>query len=174
MRKQPEDRPGGAKQVSRAELGDLGTRLREDGQRIVFTNGCFDLLHVGHLRYLEQARRLGDVLVIGLNTDESVRGLKGPSRPILPEDERAELLAGLACVDYVTLFGEPTPHEVIRALRPHVHVKGGDYSADELPEAEVVHAVDGEVVIMPLVPGRSTSSLIERILETGGERAGQS
>lgn len=152
--------------IPRSELGALGDTLRAAGRRIVFTNGCFDLLHVGHLRYLEQARALGDVLVVGLNADASVRGLKGPKRPVVPEDERAELLAGLRCVDYVTLFEEPVPNETLAALRPHFHVKGGDYEAESLPETPLVRSLGGEVVIMPLVEGRSTTNVVQRILES--------
>jgi rfaE bifunctional protein nucleotidyltransferase chain/domain len=152
--------------VTRAELPGLGERLRAEGRRVVFTNGCFDLFHVGHLRYLTQARALGDVLVVALNSDAGVRRLKGPSRPILPEDERAELLVGLACVDYVTLFDEQLPNDTLTALRPHLHVKGGDYEAERLPETPLVRSLGGEVVIMPLVEGRSTTSLIQRILES--------
>ena len=148
-----------------SELAKLGERLRAEDRRVVFTNGCFDVLHVGHLRYLRQARAEGDVLVVGINTDAGVRRLKGPARPFVPEDERAELLAGLECVDYVTLFDEPTPVETIAALRPHVHVKGGDYSPEQLPEAEIVRSYGGEVRIMPLVPGRSTTDLVRRIEE---------
>jgi len=152
--------------VPRAELSALGDSLRAAGRRIVFTNGCFDLLHVGHLRYLEQARALGDVLVIGLNTDASVRRLKGPKRPVVPESERAELLAGLRCVDYVTLFDEPLPNDTLSALRPDFHVKGGDYDVESLPETPLVRALGGEVVIMPLVEGRSTTNVVQRILES--------
>ncbi|MFN3650820.1 MAG: D-glycero-beta-D-manno-heptose 1-phosphate adenylyltransferase [Armatimonadota bacterium] len=155
------------KLVSREQLSSLGDRLRAEGRRVVFTNGCFDLLHVGHLRYLAQARELGDALVVGVNTDAGVRRLKGPSRPLVSEEERAELLAGLECVDWVTLFDEPTPVATIAALRPHLHVKGGDYRPDDLPEAEVVRSYGGEIAIMPLVPGRSTTSLAEKIRETG-------
>jgi rfaE bifunctional protein nucleotidyltransferase chain/domain len=151
--------------IPRADLAALGERLRSEGRRIVFTNGCFDLLHVGHLRYLREARAHGDVLVVGVNTDAGVRRLKGPSRPVVPEEERAELLAGLECVEYVTLFDEPLPDRAITLLRPHVHVKGGDYRAEELPEAETVRACGGEVVIVPLVPGRSTTDLVQRIRE---------
>lgn len=155
----------------REGLVRLGERLRAEGRRVVFTNGCFDLLHVGHLRYLQQARGAGDALVVGVNTDAGVRRLKGPSRPVVPEQERAELLAGLECVDYVTLFDEPTPVETIALLRPAVHVKGGDYRPEELPEAEVVRACGGEVVIMPLVPGRSTTNIMSRIQELISEEA---
>jgi D-glycero-beta-D-manno-heptose 1-phosphate adenylyltransferase len=151
------------KLVSREGLRALGETVRAAGQTLVFTNGCFDLLHVGHLRYLQQARAVGDVLVVGLNTDRSVQRLKGPERPILPEGERAELLAGMECVSYVTLFDEPTPEEVIRLLRPAVHVKGGDYREEDLPEAGLVRACGGRVLIMPLVPGRSTTDLVARI-----------
>jgi rfaE bifunctional protein nucleotidyltransferase chain/domain len=149
--------------IARADLAALGETLRAEGRRIVFTNGCFDLLHVGHLRYLEGARALGDVLVVAVNTDAGVRRLKGPERPLVTQEERAELLAGLRCVDYVTLFDEPLPNATIEALRPHVHVKGGDYSAETLPETAVVRAYGGEVVIMPLVPGRSTTELARRL-----------
>lgn len=162
------------KVVGSEALRGIGDRLRAEGKRIVFTNGCFDILHVGHLRYLQAARALGDALVVGVNSDAGVRRLKGPGRPIVPEEERAELLAGLACVDYVTLFGEPLPNETIEALRPHIHVKGGDYTAEALPEAETVRACGGEVVILPLVPGRSTTWILERIAgspETAGTTA---
>lgn len=153
--------------ISRSELAQLGEDLRADGKRVVFTNGCFDVLHVGHLRYLQQARGLGDALVVGVNSDAGVRRLKGPQRPIVPEEERAELLAGLACVDYVTLFDEPLPNQTLSALRPHIHVKGGDYEAERLPETPLVRSMGGEVVIVPLVEGRSTTDVVRRILESG-------
>jgi rfaE bifunctional protein nucleotidyltransferase chain/domain len=137
----------------------------------VFTNGVFDLMHVGHLRYLQAARALGDRLVVGVNADRSVKRLnKGPDRPILPEDERAELLAGLACVDFVTIFDEPTADAVLAALKPQVYAKGGDYSPDSLPEAPTVRSYGGRIEILPFVPGRSTTSLIARILATTPER----
>lgn len=129
----------------------------------VFTNGCFDLMHVGHLRYLQAARALGDRLVIGLNSDASVQRLKGETRPILPEDERAELLAGLGCVDFVTIFDEPTADPLLALLKPQIYAKGGDYTPETLPEAPTVRAYGGEIRIIPFVPGRSTTSLIERI-----------
>ena len=143
--------------------------MRAEGKRVVFTNGCFDVLHVGHLRYLREARELGDALVVGVNSDASVRRLKGPQRPIVPEEERAEMLAGLACVDYVTVFGEATPIATIGRLRPHVHVKGGDYEAETLPETAVVRGGGGEVVIVPLVPGRSTTDIVRRISQAVSE-----
>lgn len=151
------------KLVARDKLPALGEQLRAAGRRVVFTNGCFDLLHVGHTRYLRQARALGDVLVVALNTDRGVSRLKGPTRPLIPETERAELLAELTCVDYVTLFDEPLPNDTILALRPHVHVKGGDYTADALPETPVVRSYGGEVRILPLTPDRSTTRLAEAL-----------
>jgi rfaE bifunctional protein nucleotidyltransferase chain/domain len=156
--------------LSRPDLvRELETR-RARGERIVFTNGCFDILHVGHARYLAQARALGDMLVVGLNSDRSVQELKGPNRPLVPEQERAELLAHLAAVDYVSIFDELRPNALIEAVRPHTHVKGGDYRADELPEAPVVRQFGGEIVILPLVEGRSTTNIIARILQVYGER----
>ncbi len=149
----------------REELRKIVEDLKARAKRIVFTNGCFDLLHVGHVRYLEKAKTLGDVLVIGLNSDRSVRSLKGPQRPILSQDERAELLSSLACVDFVTIFDEPTPLELISLLLPHVLVKGGDWTKDAIVGREVVEASGGEVVVLPFVEGFSTSQLIKTILE---------
>jgi rfaE bifunctional protein nucleotidyltransferase chain/domain len=147
------------------EIETLGESLRGQNQRTVFTNGHFDLLHVGHLRYLQAARALGDVLVVGVNDDAVTTARKGPSRPILPEDERAELLAGLACVDYVTIFHEATAERAVGLLRPDVYVKGGDYGPGgaELPEARVVAGYGGETVILPLEQGRSTSAIVAAI-----------
>ncbi|HEX5164073.1 MAG TPA: adenylyltransferase/cytidyltransferase family protein [Thermomicrobiales bacterium] len=152
------------------QLGPLGNDLREQRRRIVFTNGHFDLLHVGHLRYLQAARGLGDVLVVGVNDDAVTTLRKGRDRPILPEGERAELLAGLMCVDYATIFHEETAELAVRLLRPDVYVKGGDYGPGgaELPEARVVAEYGGETVILPLEPGRSTSAIVAAI------RAGES
>ncbi|MBI2940948.1 MAG: adenylyltransferase/cytidyltransferase family protein [Chloroflexi bacterium] len=139
------------------------------GQRIVLTNGCFDLLHVGHVRSLAAARQVGDCLVVGVNDDESVRRLKGPTRPIVPATERAELIAALACVDEVVVFGGPTAVELVQAVRPEVYVKGDDYGSDgkPLPEADVVESYGGRVALLALVPGRSTSDLIATILGRG-------
>lgn len=143
------------------------TRLAAEGKRLVMTNGVFDLLHVGHARYLAQARALGDALLVAMNDDASVRRLKGPSRPIVPLADRAELLAALAVVDYVVPFGERTASQVVEALQPDIYVKGGDYGPDKpLPEAEVVHAYGGEVRILPFVENRSTSDLVRAILAT--------
>ncbi len=131
--------------------------------RTVFTNGCFDLLHVGHLRYLQAARSLGDRLVVGLNSDASVRGLKGPERPLVTEFERAEMLLGLSCVDAVVIFDEPTAERAIRVIRPSLYAKGGDYRPETLPETPAVVTGGGEVVILPFVEGRSTSALVARM-----------
>ncbi|MFQ5465907.1 MAG: D-glycero-beta-D-manno-heptose 1-phosphate adenylyltransferase [Thermodesulfobacteriota bacterium] len=139
--------------------------LRKKGRRIVFTNGCFDIIHAGHVRYLTRARALGDVLVVGLNSDSSVRSVKGPSRPIVPEKERAEVLAALAPVDYVVLFSEPTPLRLIEAIAPDVLVKGSDWAAGEIVGAEAVKKRGGRVARVRLVKGRSTTNIIKRILE---------
>lgn len=136
---------------------------RAAGARIVSTNGVFDLLHVGHLRYLQAARRCGDLLVVGVNSDACTRLLKGPSRPFIPEAERAEMLAGLQCVDYVTLFDEPTPVRLLATIRPHLHVKGGDYEIDQMPETAVVRQHGGDVITVDFVPAHSSSGIIERI-----------
>lgn len=142
---------------------ELAARLaRPRSERVVFTNGCFDVLHRGHVEYLESARRLGDLLVVGLNTDDSVRRLKGPSRPVNPEDDRAYVLAGLAAVDYVTFFAEDTPRDLIVALLPDVLVKGGDYRKEDIVGGAEVEAAGGEVVVAPLVPGRSTTAILNR------------
>lgn len=153
--------------VGTHELTALGEQLRKAGKTVVFTNGHFDLLHVGHLRYLQAASELGDLLVVGVNDDRITTERKGPERPILPEDERAELLAGLGCVDYVTIFHEPTATETINLLRPDIYVKGGDYApgGTALPEAVPVEAYGGRVVILPLVAGRSTSEIFLAIRE---------
>ncbi|MGA2420407.1 MAG: D-glycero-beta-D-manno-heptose 1-phosphate adenylyltransferase [Candidatus Acidiferrum sp.] len=136
---------------------------RPAGQRVVFTNGCFDLLHPGHIRTLEEARQLGDALVVGLNSDRGVRELKGPGRPILPERERAEILAALECVDAVVIFDEPTPREIIAALLPDVLVKGGDWAGDQIVGREEVEAAGGRVVSIPVAPGYSTTAILQKI-----------
>jgi rfaE bifunctional protein nucleotidyltransferase chain/domain len=138
---------------------------RQDaGHKVVFTNGCFDLLHLGHVRYLEAARSQGDALIVGVNTDASVSRLhKGPGRPVTPEADRARVLASLACVDQVVLFDEDTPLELITRLKPDVLVKGGDYQLHEIVGREVVEARGGQVLALPFVPGYSTTALIERI-----------
>ncbi len=144
----------------------LRGRLRRDRPAtVVFTNGCFDLLHRGHTEYLFAARALGDLLVVGLNTDASVRRLKGEGRPVTPQEDRARVLAALECVDAVTLFDEETPLDLISALAPDVLVKGGDYRADDIVGADVVRAAGGRVVVLPFSAGHSTSDLIRRIRE---------
>ena len=149
---------------TRAELSKLLAERRKKGQRIVFTNGCFDLLHIGHTRYLQAARELGDVLVVGVNTDASVRAQKkGDGRPIVPEAQRAEVLAALAPVDYVVLFEEPDPGRLIAELQPDVLVKGGDWTPDQIIGRETVEARGGTVRTIPLVPGVSTTDLVKRI-----------
>ena len=148
-----------AKVVTLSQLLPLLCQARQNQQKVVFTNGCFDLLHVGHLRTLEWARRQGDVLVVGLNSDASVRRLKGPERPLTSEQDRAELLAGFQCVDFVILFAEDTPLELLSQIRPEVHVKGGDYRPEDLPEASLIHSYGGQVLITPLIEGRSTTRL---------------
>jgi rfaE bifunctional protein nucleotidyltransferase chain/domain len=137
--------------------------LRRDGKTLVFTNGCFDLLHPGHVRYLAEARALGDMLVVALNSDRSVRALKGEGRPILNQQERAELVAALEAVDYVTIFDEETPLELIAELLPDVLVKGGDWPLDQIVGREVVEGAGGRVVSLPYLEGSSTSDIIERI-----------
>ena len=138
-------------------------RLRASGRRVVFTNGCFDLLHPGHARYLCAARALGDYLVVGVNSDRSIRAIKGSGRPVVPEDDRAEMLAALDFVDAVVLFDEDDPLRVIRTLHPDVLVKGGDWREEDIVGGDVVRSAGGEVRRIALVPGRSTSAIIERI-----------
>ncbi len=151
--------------MTRDALAALAATLRSDNKRVVFTNGVFDILHVGHVRYLQAARALGDALLVGINSDASVRRLgKGDDRPINPEDERAEVIAALGCVSAVCLFDEDTPEVLLAAVRPDLHVKGGDYASPEaLPETALVRAYGGDVRILPLVPGRSTTRVVERI-----------
>ena len=143
-------------------------RLRLEGKRVVATNGCFDVLHVGHVRYLTAAKQLGDILVVGLNSDASVRQLKGADRPINPEADRAEILAALTVVDHVVIFADMRVNRLITILRPDLYVKGGDYSVDSLDRGEVdaLRSVGAEIRILPLVPGRSTTRLIEAIQKT--------
>lgn len=138
-------------------------REKRNGRRVVFTNGCFDILHPGHIRSLEQARDLGDALIVGLNSDASVRQLKGEGRPVLPQSERAEILAALECVDAVVIFNELTPREVIARLLPDVLVKGGDWAGDKIVGREEVEAAGGRVVSAPVVPGFSTSDILRKI-----------
>jgi len=147
------------------ELERLTSKLKNSGKRIVFTNGCFDLLHLGHIKLLAEAKKKGDVLVVGLNSDRSIKGLKGPSRPILCQDDRAQILAALECVDYVVVFDEPNPLNLIECIRPDVLIKGGDWELDEVVGGNLVSSYGGEVISGPLEKGRSTQSIIETVLE---------
>lgn len=144
------------------ELRDKIASLKKDGKRIVFTNGCFDIIHVGHVRYLREAKKLGDILVIGLNSDSSVRKLK-PQRPVMPEPQRAEVLSSLEMVDFVTVFSENTPYELIRHIRPDVLVKGGDWKVRDIVGSDIVP----ETYSLPYVGGVSTTAIVNRILDIG-------
>jgi rfaE bifunctional protein nucleotidyltransferase chain/domain len=140
---------------------------RSAGRRIVFTNGVFDILHPGHVRYLQAARRHGDLLIVGLNSDASVRRTKGPARPINPEEERAELLAALACVDAVSVFDEDTPAAIIRRVQPDVLVKGADWPADQIVGRDIVEARGGSVILEAVAPGYSTTTIVEKVIRGG-------
>ena len=148
------------------ELGPLVRKLKQQGKRIVFTNGCFDILHAGHVNLLEEARSQGDVLVVAINSDDSVRGLKGAARPIVPQLQRSEVIAALGAVDYVVVFSEPDPLAVIRAVEPQVLVKGGDWAAETIVGRDVVERGGGRVLTIPLKHGASTTDIIERVLNT--------
>jgi D-beta-D-heptose 7-phosphate kinase/D-beta-D-heptose 1-phosphate adenosyltransferase len=154
----------GNKILEREVLRETVQSLKKAGKKIAFTNGCFELLHVGHVQYLQAARAEGDILVVGVNSDHSVRQIKGPRRPVVPENERAEVLASLACVDFVSLFDEPDPLEIIRSLLPDVLVKGADWAKDAIVGRDIVEANGGRVVRIPLTQGASTTSIIEKIL----------
>jgi rfaE bifunctional protein nucleotidyltransferase chain/domain len=156
--------------IKREGLAGNVQALKRAGKTIVFTNGCFDLLHIGHIRYLKSAKAEGDVLLVGLNSDRSVRQIKGPARPIVSENERAEILASLACVDFVTFFDEPDPLATIRVLMPDVLVKGADWEKDAIVGKDVVEANGGRVVRIPVTEGASTSRIIEKILALRFER----
>ena len=153
--------------LSREDLLSERARLRAAGKRLVFTNGVFDLLHVGHIRYLRQARALGDTLVVAINSDRTVRELKGEGRPLINELERAELLAALRQVTYVTVFDDLSPRSLIAALLPDVLVKGGDYALDEIHGREEVEAAGGKVVSLPFIEGASTTAIIEKMKKCG-------
>lgn len=150
--------------IDRKDAATFCEDLRRRGKQIVFTNGCFDIIHAGHVRYLTAAKSFGDVLIVGLNTDESVRRLKGANRPINNQEDRAEVLLGLKAVDYVIFFGEATAEALIASVKPAVYVKGGDYTLETLPEAKIVQRFGGRVELINLVAGRSTTNVIEKIL----------
>lgn len=145
------------------QLENLVEKLKADGKIIVFTNGCFDILHAGHVRYLTAARQLGDCLIVGLNSDLSVRNLKGPTRPINNEDDRAEVLSALSAVDYVVIFADKTAERLVTEIEPAFYVKGGDYNVKELPEAQIVAKYGGETVLIPEVVGKSSSNIIKKL-----------
>ncbi|NBX93430.1 MAG: D-glycero-beta-D-manno-heptose 1-phosphate adenylyltransferase [Proteobacteria bacterium] len=152
-----------SKLVSAQEASKVSEELKQKGKKVVSTNGCFDILHWGHLQYLEKAREIGDVLICAVNSDRSVRKLKGPSRPINSEAVRASQLAALESVDYVVVFDEDTPEQILSLIKPHVHVKGGDYLPENLPERKIVEKFGGKVQCVELIPGFSTTSLINNL-----------
>lgn len=152
-----------AKYKSVDELSAMSAQARKAGRVVVFTNGCFDLVHRGHIHLLRQAKALGDILIVGLNSDISVKTIKGPDRPIMPEADRIELIAALEMVDYVVVYSEPDPYHIIAAIKPNVLVKGGDWSADEIVGADVVQQNGGRVAVVPYLPEFSTTQIIERI-----------
>ena len=158
--------------MSLPELEIKREQYRCERKIVIFTNGCFDILHAGHVRYLTAARELGDILVVGLNSDDSVRKLKGEGRPVNPAADRAEVLAGLRAVDHVVVFEEDTAEELVRRLQPDIYVKGGDYSLERLPESAIVAAYGGRTVLVPMVEGRSTTNVIQRLQQSGAAAAG--
>ena len=158
--------------LMRNNLIEIRQRLKKMGKSVVFTNGCFDILHRGHVDYLSKARALGDILIVGVNTDASVKRLKGANRPIVQEDDRAAVLAALAVVDYVCLFDEDTPYELIRALVPDILVKGADWSVGDIVGKDVVEAAGGAVHTIEFLPNRSTTNIIQKIVQTVAPRSG--
>jgi rfaE bifunctional protein nucleotidyltransferase chain/domain len=150
--------------LDRNRLKEKLDMLRKEGKKIAFPNGCFDILHVGHVRYLNEARKTADVLVLALNSDSSVRSLKGEKRPLVPEDERAEVLAGLECIDFVTIFPEMTPLELICYLKPDVLIKGGDWPEDQVVGRNEIRQWGGHVTIVPEVAGRSTTNIVDKVI----------
>lgn len=156
--------PVAKKLQMRNEIAVIAKNLKNEGAKLVFTNGCFDLLHLGHVRYLREAKKLGDVLIIGVNSDSSVTALKGPDRPYISEMERAEVLASLECVDYVVIFDELRPDNLIKLIKPNLHVKGGDYKVNDLPEKKLVESLGGRIVVIPPIKGRSTTNIVAKIL----------
>jgi D-beta-D-heptose 7-phosphate kinase/D-beta-D-heptose 1-phosphate adenosyltransferase len=151
--------------VSRDDLVRLRQQMKGEGRTVVFTNGCFDIVHRGHVEYLQKAKALGDVLIVALNTDASVKRIKGPERPIVPQDDRAVVLAALRCVDYVCLFDEDTPYELLKAIEPDVLVKGADWPPDAIVGKNIVEAAGGKVATIEFVPNRSTTDMIQTILK---------
>lgn len=156
---------------SREKLKEELDRCQREGKQIVFTNGCFDILHVGHTRYLREAKKIGDILVLALNSDSSVRAIKGERRPLVPEDERADVVASLESVDYVTIFSELTPLELIEYLKPDILVKGGDWAEEDIVGRESVKRWGGRVVIIPEIKEASTTNIIEKVINVYGEES---
>lgn len=165
----PEPATTRAKILTLPELSGRRAGWAADGRKVVWTNGCFDILHAGHVRSIEAAKALGDILIVGINSDSSVRALKGEGRPVFPEADRAELVAALAAVDYVTVFDSPDPVDAIRLLRPDIHCKGAEYAdgTRPMPEREAVLSYGGEIRFLPLHPGRSTTNVLDRIGKAG-------
>lgn len=158
------------KVVSRAELTTIRPELKKSGKRVVFTNGCFDILHRGHIDYLTKAKALGDVLVVGMNDDNSVRRLKGSSRPVVDQEDRANVLAALAVVDFVCLFSEDTPYELIQAIVPDILVKGADWPVSNIVGKDIVEAAGGSVHAIEFLPNRSTSNIIKKIIQSAASQ----
>ena len=156
--------------LSQRDIQKKVKQLQENGKKVVFTNGVFDILHVGHLTYLEEARELGDVLIVGVNSDRSVKTNKGDKRPINPEKNRAEMLLGLKFVDFTVIFDEKTPENLLDLLKPDIHVKGGDYKKEDLPETEIVEKNGGEVKILSFVDNISTTEIIKKIINVYSEK----
>lgn len=152
--------------MTRDQAEKMVERYKAEGKTTVFTNGCFDILHAGHVRYLGAARELGDCLIVGLNSDASVRRLKGPARPVNSQEDRAEVIAALAAVDSVVIFDETTAETLVAAIRPDIYAKGGDYHLDDLPEAKIVAQYGGRTVLIPEVPGRSSTNIIRKIVSS--------
>jgi rfaE bifunctional protein nucleotidyltransferase chain/domain len=157
------------KVITRDTLAEMAAIWRADHRQTVLTNGCYDLLHVGHLHTFRQAKQMGDILVVGINSDRSIRSIKGPGRPLVPEESRAELVAALEPVDFVTIFTESTAVNLITVLKPAVYVKGGDYRRENLPESEVLRKYDIDCRFIPMVPGYSTTELVRRICDSHQE-----
>lgn len=149
--------------IDNKQIENITGQLKSDGKTIVFTNGCFDILHAGHVRYLRAARELGDCLILGLNSDQSVRNLKGPTRPINTQDDRAEVLSALSAVDYVVIFEEATAENLVSQIKPAIYVKGGDYNVKDLPESAIVSEYGGKTILIPEVIGKSSSNIIKKI-----------
>jgi len=147
------------------ELKDIVSNLKKQNKKVVFTNGCFDILHVGHVKYLQKAKTYGDILIVAINSDNSVKGIKGNMRPVMPQEDRAEILAALTCIDYILIFEEPDPVRVISELMPDVLVKGGDYQLGEIKGREIVTAAGGKVLTIPEIKGKSTTKVIQTIIE---------